>query len=127
MTGPAGGVTGIINANFRGTFYGVSPGASFDLKCPFNMQIDSWWVYGVTGGSAIFDVHKTNHANYPTTFTKMNGTTGPFTTLSTKNTGNLSGWSHSQLSQGDIMRITVGTGTTGMPSCLLAMNYRKTS
>jgi hypothetical protein len=125
IQGNIGGVTGMINANFSGTFYNVRPGVSYDLKMPFNLVFDNWYVYGLTGGTAKFTISKTSDGAYPAGFTNMHGSTGPFTTLSTKNSGDMTTWSTVAASLGEIVRITVGTGTTGMPSCVLAMSYRQ--
>lgn len=127
LTGPAGGVTGMINANFKGAAYNLVAGTTHDFKVPFDLQIDQWWIYGLTGGSALFNVSKCTDAGYPGSFGLMHsGETGPNTSVSVKNNGTTSTWSSPTAAQGDIIRLAV-IGSTGMPGCTLSINYRKIS
>ena len=87
---------------------------NFKLRVPCNCTLKSWTIMSDVSGSIVIDIWKDTYGNYPpTNADSITNGNEPTLTTSTKSEGtDLSGWTSTDLNEGDILFFNVDSAST---------------
>lgn len=125
-TGASYGVTGSLSITFDGGGSEIIPDIKTDIRVPYSLQIDSWYVAARETGSILIGLWKSTYNNFPPTSADAMhaGATGPYIIAGIKNTGDTSDWSVDSADPGEYIRVSIDlVGDIELAS--LALNFHK--